>query len=43
MGVMVIALIGALLVERWLTASRIADRRTGLESALRYTASALED
>ena len=34
---------GALLVERWLTASRIADRRTGLESALRYTASALED
>jgi PAS domain S-box-containing protein len=43
MTVIVVALLGALLVERWLTASRIADRRTGLESALRYTARALED
>ncbi len=40
---MVIALAGALLVERWLTTSRIADRRDGLENALRYTARAVED
>ncbi len=40
---MVVALMGALLIERWLTASRIADRRGGLEDALRYTASALEN
>jgi two-component system, sensor histidine kinase and response regulator len=41
--VMIIALLGAVLVERWLTTSRIADRRDGLETALRYTARALED
>ena len=41
--VLVVALMGAVLVERWLTTSRIAERRTSLESALRYTASALEN
>ena len=43
LGVLLVALTGALLAEKWLTASRIADRRTGLENALRYTASALEN
>ena len=43
LGVLVVALIGSLIIERWLTASRIADRQIGLEKALRYTANALED
>ena len=42
-GVMVVALVGSLAIERWLTASRIADRQIELEKALRYTASSLED
>ena len=40
---MVVALVGAFLIERWLTASRIADQRTALENALHFTASALEN
>ena len=42
-GVLLVALVGGLIVERWLTSSRIADQRSALEKALRYTASALED
>ena len=43
MGVLAASLLGALVIERWLTQSRIVDRREGLVNALGFTASALEE